>query len=123
MTIRIAVHANEDDALIAWRPDPWPASWVGFALAKRNTITGEESTINNRIPPKAGAGEVPAEGIASTLSPIRRCLWTDHSVDDLSSVGYRVTPIEAAAGGTFKAVDAAASDWTAPIVATAHAGD
>jgi hypothetical protein len=81
MSIAVRAYANADDALIAWRPKPWPDEWVGFALWKRDLKSGAETPINNRIPPKEGAGPVPDDGISSLLSPIRRCIWFDHSIN------------------------------------------
>ena len=40
-------------------------------------------------------------GIASTQSPFRRCIWTDHSVVDTDNVSYRVTAMKAGANGNF----------------------
>jgi len=115
MAIQVTVQANDDDALIAWRVDPWPPTCTGFSIEKRNVTTGDVTVLNNRIPAKAG-GEVPAGGISSNLSPIRRCLWTDHSVDDTNEVQYRVTAITAAGPGP-------SSDWTKPLTITASDGD
>ena len=80
MSFAVRVYANADDALIAWRPDPWPKEWIGLALWKRDLTSGAETPINNRIPPKEGDGPVPDDGISSVLSPIRGCIWHDHSV-------------------------------------------
>ncbi len=123
MAIEVRVHSNEDDALISWRPDPWPKKWVGFSIEKRDGDTGEVTTLTNRIPARAGGGEVPEGGISSALSPIRRCLWTDHGVGEADSVSYRVTALEEKPAGVFTPAAASASGWTAPVVASAGAGD
>jgi hypothetical protein len=114
MTIDVTVHANEDDALIAWRPDPWPDEWVGFMLEIRDLTIGEIRTLNNRIPTKAGQGEVPASGISSQQSPILRCIWTDHRVDNVDQVAYRVTPMQRSGDSSYTPITTAASDWTPP---------
>jgi hypothetical protein len=114
MTIDVTVHANEDDALIAWRPDPWPDEWVGFMLEIRDLTIGETRTLNNRIPAKAGQGEVPASGISSQQSPILRCIWTDHRVDNVDQVAYRVTPMQRSGDSSYTPITTAASDWTPP---------
>ncbi len=122
MAIAIYAHANADDALIAWRPAPWPTEWIGCALWKRDLKTGTESPINNRIPPKKGGTSVPIDGLSSLVSPIRRCIWYDHSINAGDHVQYRVIPM-VPAGSSFKTVDDAASDWSDPIDATTAAGD
>lgn len=122
MGITITVHANQDDALIAWRPDPWADDWVGFMLEIRDITSGETRVINNRIPARVGEGAVPPEGISSDRSPLLRCIWTDHRVDNADQVEYRVTPIGKSGSG-FAVVSEAASDWTPPVSPTADAGD
>jgi hypothetical protein len=52
------------------------------------------------------------QGIASSLWPTRRCIWTDHAVTIAGTVSYRVTAIVAAAGGTFAVDPDGISDWT-----------
>ena len=121
MTIEVKAFANADDILIAWEPDPWSDDWVGFQLERRDETSRQVTVIANRIPPKAGGGPVQPTGISSTQSPIRRCIWTDHSVVDSDNVSYRVTAMKAAGGG-FAPDAASASDWTAPTVATGDAG-
>jgi len=118
MPITLKVHTNHDDALLAWRPRPWPAAWVGFRLERRNALTGRVTVINNRIPPQPGQGEVPPGGIPSDLSPIRRCMWTDHTVDASDQVAYRVTPMVDDGRGGFALLPEQASAWTAPVVVT-----
>jgi len=110
MSIKLKVYANSDDAILAWKPDPWPDSIVGFRIERRDLHTGHITLLNNRIPPTANLNTVPPEGIASDLSPIRRCMWTDHSIDTGSKVAYRVTPM-VADGQSFKALEDQASDW------------
>src|SRR5215471_8761258 len=61
---------------------------VGFALWKRDLKSGAEPPINNRIPPKEGAGSVPDDGISSLLSPIRRCIWFDHSINAGDNIAW-----------------------------------
>ena len=123
MSITVTIHTNQDDALIAWRPDPWPAEWEGFMLEIRDVTTGETRTLNNRIPPKAGGAPVPPSGISSQQSPILRCIWTDHRIDNADKVQYRVTPMVKAAAGGFSLISDAASEWTSPVTPTADAGD
>jgi phosphatidylserine/phosphatidylglycerophosphate/cardiolipin synthase-like enzyme len=122
MTIDIKAYANADDILIAWQPDDWSEEWAGFQLERRNETTHQVTVIANRIPPKPGQGPVQPTGISSVLSPIRRCIWTDHSVVDSDNVSYRVTAMKNAGAGTFAPDAASASDWTAPTVATGEAG-
>ena len=123
MTIAVKAWANADDVLIAWQPDTWSSAWEGFQLERRNDATGQVTVVANRIPPKAGEGPVGPQGIASTQSPIRRCLWTDHGAVTTSGVSYRVTAMAAAADGTFAADPASVSGWTAPVVTSGDAGD
>jgi hypothetical protein len=123
MTIEMKVYANADDVLIAWRPQAWRPGWVGFQLERRNGTTGEVVPINNRIPPKPGQGPVDAGGISSALSPIRRCLWTDHSLAATDEVSYRVTAMKAGANGGFSLDPAGVSGWTAPSAPSGDAGE
>lgn len=123
MSITVKVHTNSDDALLAWRPRPWPASWVGFRLERRNVLTGEVTLINNRIPPKPGGGVVPPGGIPSDLSPIRRCMWTDHAVDNADQAAWRVTPMADDGQGGFALLSDQASAWTAPVVVSGSFGN
>ena len=41
MSIKVTVHANDDDALIAWTAKDWDPKWVGFMVEKRNSRTEE----------------------------------------------------------------------------------
>jgi phosphatidylserine/phosphatidylglycerophosphate/cardiolipin synthase-like enzyme len=122
MTIDIKAFANADDILIAWQPNPWSDDWVGFQLERRDETTHQVTVIANRIPPKPGQGPVQPTGISSAQSPIRRCIWTDHSVVESDNVAYRVTAMRNAGAGAFAPDEASASDWTAPTVATGEAG-
>jgi phosphatidylserine/phosphatidylglycerophosphate/cardiolipin synthase-like enzyme len=122
MAIVVKAYANADDVLIAWQPDPWPAAWVGFQLERRNDTNQQVTILVNRIPPKAGQGPVQPTGIPSTQSPIRRCIWTDHSVVETDNVSYRVTAVKDAGNGTFALDATSVSDWTAPLIASGDAG-
>ncbi len=122
MTITVKAFANADDVLIAWQPDQWPANWVGFQIERRNDTNQQVTLLVNRIPPKAGQGPVQPTGISSAQSPIRRCIWTDHSVAATDSVSYRVTAMTGAADGPFTIDATSASAWTAPMVASGDAG-
>lgn len=122
MTIAIKAFANADDVLIAWQPDQWSDDWAGFQLERRNDTMQQVTVVANRIPPKPGQGPVQPAGISSTQSPIRRCIWTDHSVVASDDVSYRVTAMKSAANGTFALDTASASNWTAPSIASGDAG-
>jgi phosphatidylserine/phosphatidylglycerophosphate/cardiolipin synthase-like enzyme len=123
MAIKVKVHSNGDDALIAWCPESWQPGWIGFRLEKRSGATGTTTPVNNRIPPKVdGGGKVPDGGLSSALSPIRRCIWVDHSVEDTKDASYRVTPMIVDGAG-FKPVDAAASEWTSPAASALEVKD
>ena len=121
--INIKAYANADDVLIAWQPDKWSGDWVGFQLERRNDTTQQVAVLVNRIPPKPGAGPVQPTGIPSTQSPIRRCIWTDHSVVATDNVSYRVTAVTNTTNGTFSLDSSSVSDWTAPTIASGDAGD
>jgi phosphatidylserine/phosphatidylglycerophosphate/cardiolipin synthase-like enzyme len=122
MAINVKAYANADDVLIAWQPDSWSNDWVGFQLERRNNTTQQSTILSNRIPPKPGEKPVPDAGIASTQSPFRRCIWTDHSVIDTDNVSYRVTAMKAGPNDTFTPDAGTTTDWTAPAVATGDAG-
>ena len=123
MTINVKVYANADDVLIAWQPDPWSNDWVGFQLERRNNITQQSIVLSNRIPPNPGLGKVAPGGIASTQSPFRRCIWTDHSVVDTDNVSYRVTAMKNGPNGTFTLDPGSVTAWTPAVVATGDMGD
>lgn len=122
MPITVNAYANADDVLIAWSPNPWAAGWVGFQLERRDERTGQITVIVNRIPPQPGQGPVQPTGVPSSQSPIRRCIWTDHSVASTRSVSYRVTAMNAAGAGFALDLNAV-SAWTTPVVASGDAGD
>src|SRR5262249_27867188 len=84
--------------------------------------SGQITPINNRIPPKPGQGPVQPGGVSSALSPIRRCLWTDHNVEATDEVSYRVTAMKASVNGTFSLDPAGVSGWTAPQALSGDAG-
>jgi hypothetical protein len=123
MTIAVRAYANADDVLIAWKPDRWSEDWVGFQLERRNDGAEQITIVANRIPPKPGDGPVQSQGVASAQSPIRRCIWTDHTVVDTDRVAYRVTAMKDAGNGAFVADAASASEWTPAVVASGEAGD
>src|SRR3984893_14211388 len=122
MTISIKAYANADDVLIAWQPDKWSDDWVGFQLERRNDTTQQVTVLVNRIPPKAGQGPVQPTGISSGQSPIRRCIWTDHSVVETDNVSYRVTAMKGPTGGPFTPDPTSASDWSVPQLVSGDAG-
>ncbi len=122
MTITVKAYANADDVLIAWEPDNWPDSWTGFQLERRDQKTGTVTVINNRIPPQPGEGAVAEGGVSSSLSPIRRCIWTDHGVTATDQLSYRVTAMSANGHGGFAADPASVSDWTNPILTSGDMG-
>jgi hypothetical protein len=122
MTIIIKAYANADDVLIAWQPDKWSDDWMGFQLERRNDSTQQVTVLVNRIPPQPGQGPVQPTGVSSTQSPIRRCIWTDHSVVETDNVSYRVTAMTATSGGGFALDTGAVSDWTAPVIASGDVG-
>ena len=122
MMIAVKAYANADDVLIAWQPDRWSDDWAGFQLERRNDTTHQITVVVNRIPPKPGQGRVEATGIASSQSPIRRCIWTDHNAVATDSVSYRVTAMKDASNGSFAPDAASASEWTAPVVTSGDAG-
>jgi PLD-like domain len=120
--ITVKAYANADDVLIAWEPDTWGPTWVGFQVERRNAITQDVTVLANRIPPQPGQGPVQPTGISSAQSPIRRCIWTDYGAVATDNVSYRVTAMTAAPGGKFAPDVASASAWTAPLVVTGDAG-
>jgi phosphatidylserine/phosphatidylglycerophosphate/cardiolipin synthase-like enzyme len=122
MAINVKAYANADDVLIAWQPDNWSNDWVGFQLERRNNTTQQSVILSNRIPPKPGEKPLPDGGIASTQSPFRRCIWTDHSVVDTDNVSYRVIAMKAGPNDTFTPDAGTTTDWTAPVVATGDSG-
>jgi phosphatidylserine/phosphatidylglycerophosphate/cardiolipin synthase-like enzyme len=123
MPIAVKAYANADDVLLAWKPDPWPDDWVGFKLERRDEKTQQITELVNRIPPTPGQGPVQPTGVSSAQSPIRRCIWTDHSVVATDDVSYRVTAMKDAGNGAFAADPASPSAWTTPMIASGDAGN
>ncbi len=122
MTINVKSYANADDVLIAWQPDQWSGDWIGFQLERRNETTKQVTVLVNRIPPKAGQGPVQPSGISSAQSPIRRCIWTDHSVVETDNVSYRVTAMKGPTGGPFTSDAMSVSNWSVPQLVSGNAG-
>ncbi len=122
MAVRIKAFANADDVLIAWEPDSWPAALVGFQLERKDQKSGAVTVINNRIPPKPGQGAVAPGGISSALSPIRRCIWTDHGVTATDQLCYRVTAMNDDGKGGFVADSDSVSQWTEPTLVSGDMG-
>jgi phosphatidylserine/phosphatidylglycerophosphate/cardiolipin synthase-like enzyme len=122
MTINVKSYANADDVLIAWQPDQWPGDWIGFQLERRDETTKQVTLLVNRIPPKAGQGPVQPTGISSAQSPIRRCIWTDHSVVQTDNVSYRVTAMKGPVDGPFTSDATSASGWSVPQLVSGDAG-
>lgn len=122
MSLDLFVHSNSDQSLLAWNTTAPAHAWVGFQIERRDAKTGTVTLLNNRIPAKPGATDLPASGISSDSSPIRRYLWIDFGADSANQVSYRVTPMVADGAG-FTPVDDAASQWSAPTDTTADAGD
>lgn len=120
--INVKAFANADDVLIAWEPTTWSPAWIGFQLERRDNKTGQVSPVTNRIPPEEGAGPVAPVGLSSAQSPIRRCIWTDHSVVETDDVSYRVTAMTEVSSGTFAPDESSVSNWTDPDVASGDAG-
>ena len=118
MAIDIAVHVNADEALVAWRPTSIPPDWMGFEVWRRDAATGVETPLNNRIPVDPAGGPVPAGGVASTLSPIRRLMWIDYQLDEGEAVQYRVVPVRRTADGALEPVADEASPWSRQVRAT-----
>ncbi|MYN17370.1 phospholipase [Rugamonas sp. FT107W] len=110
MAAHLQVVTNSDDALLAWTPDPWSDDLVGFRLERKDLKTGNVTVLNNRIPAGADGTQVPVGGVASTASPIRRCMWVDHDVEQAGHAAYRVTPMAASADG-FVVREGEASPW------------
>jgi phosphatidylserine/phosphatidylglycerophosphate/cardiolipin synthase-like enzyme len=122
MTINVKSYANADDVLIAWQPDQWPDDWIGFQLERRDETTKQVTVLVNRIPPKPGQGPVQPTGVSSTQSPIRRCIWTDHSVVETDNVSYRVTAMKGPVDGPFTLDATSVSDWSVPQLVSGDAG-
>ncbi len=124
MSIEIRAFANADDAFVLWRPSVFYPDWVGFALDRQDRRTNAVTPINNRIPAKPGAHaqDVPNGGVSSSDSPIRRCAWMDHGLNEGDEVRYRVTPISQT-GAQFTRLDAVSSDWSEWVHASAEGED
>ena len=69
-----------------------------------------------------GQGPVQPTGISSAQSPIRRCIWTDHSVVATDNISYRVTAMKGPADGPFAPDAASASGWSVPQLVSGDAG-
>lgn len=57
------------------------------------------------------------------MSPIRRCIGTDHGVTETDNVSYRVTAMKSDPGGSVVVDRAFASNWTQPSLVSGQVGD
>ncbi|WP_208545803.1 phospholipase D-like domain-containing protein [Paraburkholderia steynii] len=122
MTIVVKAYANDDDVLIAWSPESWSNTWVGFMLERRDDTNGTVTPVANRIPPTADGPIVSAQGVSSAQSPIRRCVWNDYGLTITDNVSYRVTAL-VENGESYASDPAGVSDWTKAVAIQKDVGD
>ncbi|MFI9503632.1 phospholipase D-like domain-containing protein [Nocardia sp. NPDC052566] len=124
MTIRLKVYANEDDALLYWRPSEPIEDCRGFAIERRRTQGAEQTEVSflrNRI----GFATEPVIDVVDTETeearpvskpstewPFQRFSWTDHDAKSGDTVSYRVIPVVRDPDRTLRPVRAEASRWS-----------
>jgi hypothetical protein len=95
MAINLAVHANGDDAFLAWTA-PNNDEWLGFALYREIYRTDGSllsyGYLDNYVG-FAADNPKPGEHRPSTEWPLQRYTWTDHGVDAGTSVAYWIAPV------------------------------
>ncbi|MEW6160186.1 MAG: phospholipase D-like domain-containing protein [Verrucomicrobiota bacterium] len=111
--IKIAVYANCDDVLIAWRIDKAIKSCWGFALEREmKDATGTTSGfVTNRTGFRSRPGK-PGEQRPSNEWPFQRFSWTDHKVNTGDTVRYRVSAVMTDQDGGVELDATQRSDWT-----------
>lgn len=112
--IKITAHANIDGVVIAWSISHAIPGCLGFALERKlndGTITELETEMPFEGQPKPAKGHREP----SSVWPIQRFIWTDHSAPLESDLRYRVRPVKGSADAPELAAESEASDWTPAV--------
>ncbi|WP_433192761.1 phospholipase D-like domain-containing protein [Nocardia sp. CA-107356] len=122
MTTTLKVYANDDDALLYWRPSQPITACRGFAIERRKrTAAGTEVSF---LPNRMGFANEPVIALVdtetdrrpaskpSTQWPFQRFSWTDHDADSGDAVSYRVIPVVRDPDHSLRLLDGEASDWS-----------
>jgi len=88
--MKVKIHHNGDDVLIAWKPAGIIANCRGFALLRKRN--GVEETVSTWV---GFENQEHAEGErrASTNWPIQKYQWTDYMANPGDVLQYRVLPM------------------------------
>jgi hypothetical protein len=114
--MKVRIHHNGDDVLVAWKPDGFIAGCRGFALLRRRN--GVEEVVSTWVgfeDDKAADGE----RRASTNWPIQKYQWTDYMANPGDRLAYRVLAMVGPDKANLKPDPASASEWT-PEVTLSH---
>jgi phosphatidylserine/phosphatidylglycerophosphate/cardiolipin synthase-like enzyme len=110
--MKVKVHHNGDDALIAWKPEGFIAGCRGFALLrKRNGVEEVVSTWVGFVGDQYPVGE----RRASTNWPIQKYQWTDFMANSGDTLQYRVLPMIGPDKRNLRPDPTTASDWTPEV--------
>jgi len=124
MPVTVRVLVNEDDALLYWRI-PAPISGCrGFAIERRITQSGRNTSVDEFLPNRIGFENEPlppdpqGHGFAkpSTEWPFQLFSWTDHDTNTGDKVQYRVIPVIRNSAGKLEPLAAEASAWSEPRI-------
>lgn len=114
--MKIRVHHNGDDTLVAWSTDSFIPDCRGFALLRRRN--GVEETVSTWVG-FAGEPHEDGERRASINWPIQKYQWSDYMVKPGDRLQYRVVPMVGPNRQSLHPVTALASDWS-PVIRLTH---
>lgn len=121
--VRLAVHDDGENVLLAWVLDGPSEGVVGFAIERKLTRAGvaEQGWLLNRV---GFEDEVPVPGSTrpSTAWPFQRLTWTDYEVMAGDTVQYRVVPV-LLGDGELALEEARASRFSRPLTLGPEAGE
>jgi phosphatidylserine/phosphatidylglycerophosphate/cardiolipin synthase-like enzyme len=113
--MKVRLHHNGDDVLIAWKPDGVIPHCRGFALLRRRN--GLEEVVSTWVG-FAGQQHTPGERRASTSWPIQKYQWVDYMAKPGDRLAYRVVPMVGPSKDALRPDATRASAWTEEIELT-----
>lgn len=117
---QIRAYVDSDHVFVAWQSDAPIPGCRGFALKRKLTGSGAESTLDTWVG-FAGDTAPPGTKRPSTEWPIQRFLWSDYD-PPREEVSYQAVPLTGDKDALVE--DAAhATGWSEPVTVTENAGD
>ncbi len=111
--MKVKIHHNGDDVLIAWKPDGFIQDCRGFALFRRRN--GLEEVVNTWVGFEDQDHE-PGERRASTSWPVQKYQWVDYMARPGDRLAYRVVPMVGPDRDALRPDPSAASEWTDEVL-------